>query len=65
MARSIWTGAISFGLVTVPVKVYSAVDAQVGALSPALRRDGARVAQKRIDPRSGEEVPYERHRQRL
>ena len=25
MARSIWTGAISFGLVTVPVKLYSAV----------------------------------------
>ena len=59
MARSIWTGAISFGLVTVPVKLYSAVQQEDRALPPAPRATGVRIAQKRVDPSTGEEVPYE------
>ena len=59
MPRAIWTGAISFGLVTVPVKVYSAVNRKSVRFHQLSRRTGVRVAQKRIDPQSGEEVPYE------
>jgi len=59
MPRAIWTGAISFGLVTVPVKVYSAVNRKSVRFHQLSGRTGVRVAQKRIDPQSGEEVPYE------
>ena len=55
-----WSGAISFGLVNVPVKLYSAVSPQDRALPPAQRRrPGNRIAQKRVDSGTGEEVPYE------
>ena len=40
MARAIWSGAISFGLVNVPVKLYTRHVAQVGPLPPALGQDG-------------------------
>jgi DNA end-binding protein Ku len=59
MPRAIWTGAISFGLVTVPVKVYSAVNRKSVRFHQLSGRTGVRVAQKRIDPQSGDEVPYE------
>jgi len=54
-----WTGAISFGLVTVPVKLYSALDRKTVRFHQLSGKTGVRVAQKRIDPQSGEEVPYE------
>jgi len=59
MPRSIWTGAISFGLVTVPVKLYSAVNRKTVRFHQLSARSGVRIAQKRVDPQSGEEVPYE------
>jgi DNA end-binding protein Ku len=59
MARAIWTGAISFGLVTVPVKLYSALDRKSVRFHQLSGKSGVRVAQKRVDPQSGEEVPYE------
>ena len=59
MARSIWTGAISFGLVTVPVKLYSAINRKTVRFHQLSGRSGVRIAQKRVDPSSGEEVPYE------
>jgi len=59
MPRAIWTGAISFGLVTVPVRLYSAVNRKTVRFHQLSSRTGARVAQKRVDPRSEEEVPYE------
>ncbi len=59
MPRSIWTGAISFGLVTVPVKLYSAVNRKTVRFHQLSGKSGVRIAQKRIDPQSGEEVPYE------
>jgi DNA end-binding protein Ku len=59
MARAIWTGAISFGLVTVPVKLYSALDRKSVRFHQLSGKTGVRVAQKRVDPQSGEEVPYE------
>jgi DNA end-binding protein Ku len=59
MPRSIWTGAISFGLVTVPVKLYSAVNRKTVRFHQLSSKSGVRIAQKRVDPHSGEEVPYE------
>jgi DNA end-binding protein Ku len=59
MPRSIWTGAISFGLVTVPVKLYSAVNRKTVRFHQLSSKSGVRIAQKRVDPQSGDEVPYE------
>ncbi len=59
MARSIWTGAISFGLVTVPVKLYSAINRKSVRFHQLNGKSGVRIAQKRVDPSTGEEVPYE------
>ena len=59
MARSIWTGAISFGLVTVPVKLYSAVSRKSVRFHQLHESTGVRIAQRRVDPSTGEEVPYD------
>src|SRR5687767_10237905 len=60
MPRAIWTGAISFGLVNVPVKLYSAVQRK-GVRFNQLDSDGnVRIQQKRVNPVTGDEVPYER-----
>jgi DNA end-binding protein Ku len=59
MPRSIWTGAISFGLVTVPVKLYSAVNRKTVRFHQLSSKTGVRIAQKRVDPQTGDEVPYE------
>jgi DNA end-binding protein Ku len=57
MPRSIWSGAISFGLVNVPVKLYSAVSRKTVRFHQL--SDGVRIQQKRVNPATGEEVPYE------
>src|ERR1700736_3103339 len=59
MARAIWTGAISFGLVTVPVRLYSAIDRKTVRFHQLSGKTGARIAQKRVDPQNDKEVPYE------
>jgi DNA end-binding protein Ku len=59
MPRSIWTGAISFGLVTVPVKLYSAVQRKSVRFHQLSGKTGVRIQQKRVDPTTGDEVPYE------
>jgi DNA end-binding protein Ku len=60
MPRAIWTGAISFGLVTVPVRLYSAVSHKTVRFNQLDSTDNGRIAQKRVNPRTGEEVPYDR-----
>ncbi|HEX7610169.1 MAG TPA: Ku protein, partial [Solirubrobacteraceae bacterium] len=59
MPRAMWTGAISFGLVTVPVKLYSALDRKAVRFHQLSGKTGTRIAQKRVDSQTGEEVPYE------
>src|SRR5215208_6712252 len=59
MARSIWSGAISFGLVNVPVKLFSAVSRKTVRFNQLNAETGNRIQQKRVDPETGEEVPYE------
>src|ERR687894_1825299 len=59
MPRSIWTGAISFGLVTVPVRLYSAVSRKTVRFHHLNGKTGVRIQQKRVDPTTGDQVAYE------
>jgi DNA end-binding protein Ku len=59
MPRSIWRGAISFGLVNVPVKLYSAVSKKTVRFNQLHDADHARIQQKRVCGKDGEEVPFE------
>jgi DNA end-binding protein Ku len=59
MPRAIWSGAISFGLVNVPVKLYSATSPKTVRFHQISSKTGARVRQKRVDPSTGDEVPFE------
>jgi DNA end-binding protein Ku len=59
MARAIWSGAISFGLVNIPVRLYSAVSRKTVRFHQLDSADNGRIQQKRVNPRTGEEVPYE------
>ena len=58
MPRAIWSGAISFGLVNIPVKLYSAVSKKTVRFNQIDAESGARIRQQRVNP-EGEEVPYE------
>ena len=60
MPRSIWTGAISFGLVNVPVKLYSAVQRKNVRFNQLDSEGNVRIQMKRTNPVTGDEVPYER-----
>jgi DNA end-binding protein Ku len=59
MPRSIWTGAISFGLVNVPVKLYSAVSKKTVRFHQLHAEDSVRIQQKRVCPAEDKEVPWE------
>jgi DNA end-binding protein Ku len=59
MARAIWSGAISFGLVNVPVKLYSATSPKSVRFHQLSSKTGARIRQKRVDSTTGDEVPFE------
>ncbi|MCA1830395.1 MAG: Ku protein [Actinomycetota bacterium] len=59
MPRSMWSGAISFGLVTVPVKLYSAVQQKDISFHQIDQRSGSRIRYKRVSEKTGREVPYE------
>ncbi|WP_049574588.1 non-homologous end joining protein Ku [Nonomuraea sp. SBT364] len=56
--RSIWKGAISFGLVTIPVKLYSATEQKDVSFHQVHREDGGRIRYKRVCTVDGEEVAY-------
>jgi DNA end-binding protein Ku len=59
MPQATWTGAITFGLVTVPVSLFAATEQHSGpSLHQVHRKDGARVRMKRFCEADGEEVPY-------
>ena len=59
MPRSIWSGAISFGLVNVPIKLYSAVSKKTVRFHQLHGETGTRIQQRRVDPSTGEEVSYD------
>ena len=59
MARPIWSGSISFGLVTVPVKLFSATSPKEVRFHMLHDKDGGRIQQKRVCSIDGEEVSWE------
>jgi DNA end-binding protein Ku len=59
MARAIWSGSISFGLLNVPVKMYSAVARRNIALREIRESDSARIKHRRVAEGTDEEVPYD------
>jgi DNA end-binding protein Ku len=59
MARAIWSGTISFGLLNVPVRLFSAVARRNIALREIRDSDSARIKHRRVAEGTDEEVPYE------
>ena len=59
MARAIWTGSISFGLLNVPVKLYSAVSKKNVSFRELRESDSSRIRHKRVAEADGKEVPYD------
>jgi DNA end-binding protein Ku len=59
MPRAIWSGAISFGLVNIPIKLFNAVSRKNVSFHQMDARTGARVKMKRVSASDDTEVPYE------
>jgi DNA end-binding protein Ku len=59
VARAIWTGSISFGLLNVPVRMYSAVSRKNVSFRELRASDSSRIRHKRVAEADGKEVPYE------
>ena len=57
--RAMWTGAISFGLINIPVKLYSAVQSSSLNMDMLDSRDQSNIRFKRVNEKTGKEVPYE------
>ena len=62
MARAIWSGSIGFGLVTIPVRLHSAISRKTVRFNQIDADTGVRVRQKRVSGLDGREVPSERIR---
>ncbi len=60
MPRVIWKGSVSFGLVTIPVQIYSAVSRKNVRFNQLDAQTGARVRHKRVSSADGSELPAER-----
>ncbi|GAA1891508.1 Ku protein [Lapillicoccus jejuensis] len=59
MPRAMWKGAVSFGLVNVPVKLYSATEDHDISFRQVHREDGGQIRYKRVCSIDGEEVAYD------
>ena len=59
MARPLWKGAISFGLVTIPVNVFSATRRDELRFRQLDRRDNTPIKEKRVNEETGEEVAWD------
>jgi DNA end-binding protein Ku len=58
MPKSIWNGTITFGMVNVPVKLYSATESKTVHFREVHARDGGRIEHRRMCPKEDKEVPY-------
>jgi DNA end-binding protein Ku len=58
MARAVWTGSLSFGLVNVPVALFTATEEKSIRFNQFQAGTSDRVRMKRVNERSGDEVPY-------
>jgi DNA end-binding protein Ku len=59
MPRAIWSGSISFGLVNIPIKLYTAVSRKSVSFNQIDARTGARIKYQRVSAADGSEVPYD------
>ncbi len=59
MPRSLWKGAVSFGLVTIPVKLYGATEEKDITFRQVHAADGGRIKYRRVCDVCGEEIPFE------
>jgi DNA end-binding protein Ku len=59
MPRSIWNGTIAFGLVTVPVKVYSATESKTVRFREVHAKDGSKIEHRRICSKDGKAIDYD------
>jgi len=57
--RAIWTGAIGFGLVNIPIKIYSAITANRPDFDMLDRKDHERIRYQRVNEKTGKEVKWE------
>lgn len=57
--KSVWSGNISFGMVNIPIKIYSAVKSNAGVNFHLLDKEGHRLEYKRYCPKCDREVPWE------
>ena len=60
MARSLWTGSISFGLVNVPIRLYSAIESHRVAFHELDRTTKQRIHYRRVVDGSSDDIPWER-----
>ena len=56
--KSIWNGAISFGLVNIPVKLYSAVESKAFSFRMIDKKSNSPIKYKRVAEKTGKEVPW-------
>jgi Ku protein, prokaryotic len=59
MARAIWSGALAFGLVNIPVKIFSAVQGSELDLDMLDKKDHSNIRYKRVNENTGKEVAWE------
>ncbi|MFG2526571.1 Ku protein [Streptomyces sp. NPDC048516] len=59
MARPVWSGSLAFGLVSLPVQMYSATESHTVHFHQIERGTSGRIRNKRVNERTGEEVPAE------
>jgi DNA end-binding protein Ku len=57
-ARSIWNGTITFGMVNVPIKLYSATESKTVHFHEVHLKDGSKIEHRRICPKEDKEVPF-------
>ena len=57
--RSIWNGTITFGMVNVPIKLYTATESKSIHFNEVHAKDGARIQHRRVCPKQEKEVPKE------
>lgn len=59
MPRSLWKGTLSFGLVTIPVQLFSATENKTPSFNQLRESDHSRISYKRVAKADGEEVAYD------
>ncbi|MBT2505697.1 Ku protein [Streptomyces sp. ISL-98] len=59
MARPVWSGALTFGLVTLPVQMFTATESHTVHFHQLQRGTSDRVRNKRVNERTGDEVPLD------